>query len=326
MPLRPSFATRDTPPTKDTCPEEFTSLPADDTTEGCSKPAALRAKREAALFGLDLLELSENSDAAVSAFKGMTKKLFVEGVAFASVGLSSGFGVDVATDLLLTRQPVLGATAGWILPDSRAEVRGKFWRQGMVSYIVDFASPDGRFSTRSMFVGFELCSEKILDVYAVEDGVVNAIAGQFYYPADPRDAVSMYDKRPKQICRQIAEGCGQLFPYKSTKDCEAFMAGLKKERKVMCNRFDKQEVSVLALLGDTTACRYSYALAAKADPKRYCPLLGKQGAGLCVESACRPDGYEDIFTAVNPRYEASSSFTCNLSTGKCEENWPRTDA
>lgn len=324
-PFRPSFGSRDGPPTKDTCPKTFTSLPPDDSTEGCPNPAALRAQREKVLSKLDFLELTEVSSEAVKRFRAETKSIFVDGAAFASVGLSSGFGVDVATDLLLARQPILGAVAGWILPQARAESEGKFWRGGKVSYSLDFASPEGRFLTRSMFVGFEHCSKGILDVYAIEDGVIGALADQFYYPAEPADAVSMYDQTPVQICKQIADNCGALNPYDDTRDCERFMTELKKEKRVMCNRFDKPKVSVLALLGNTMSCRYSYVLAAKADPKKYCPLVGKSGEGLCSTSACSADEYEDIFSAANPRYESSSSFTCNLSTGKCVENWPRDD-
>lgn len=322
-PFRPSFGSRDFPATPDTCPPSFASVAADDTREGCVEPAMLRRRRQAALVKLDTLALTGSSDEEVAAFKESTKTLFVEGVSFASVGLASGMGIDVATDLLLSRQPVLGATAGWVLPDSRAEISGKFWRQGMVSYTLYFASPGGRFASRSMFVGFELCSERMLEVYAVEEGVVDAIAAQFYYPVNPPDAVSMYNQTPKDICKLVTDGCGELSPYESADACEEFMAELKKAKKVMCNRFDKKEVSVLALLGDTTSCRYSYALAAKADPKRYCPLLGTEPKGLCAESLCASGEFEDIFTAENPRYEASSSFKCNLETGECVENWPR---
>lgn len=324
-PFRPSVGSRGIPPTPNLCPPGFASLAADDAAEGCVEPAMLRRRRQAALVKLDTLMLTGTSDEEVSAFKDATKTLFVKGVSFASVGLASGIGIEIANDLLLARQPVLGAAAGWVPPDSRAEVRGTFWRQGMVSYTQYFASPDGRFASRSMFAGFELCSEKILEVYAVEEGVVDAIAAQFYYPADTADAVSMYNRTPKEICKQVMDGCGELSPYESAAECEEFMTGLKKAKKVMCNRFDKKEVSVLALLGDTTSCRYSYALAAKADPKRYCPLLGAEPKGLCSESLCALDEFEDIFTAKNPRYEESSSFTCNLQTGECVENWPRAD-
>lgn len=291
-----------------------------DESEGCNTPAALRRSRENTLYELDHLELTETSSGATADFRAKVGKYFTDRPLVASIGLSSNFSVEYAIHLLLARQPLLGARNGWVPQFSRSSMTKVFWRESIVSYERSFSRIDATTQTRYMFVGFEPCSDKILEAYAVEEGVINYFATQFYYPPDIPNAVTMYDRTPEEVCSRIATGCGALSPYASDRECQEFVAELKREMQVMCTKVSEEESSVVGLAGDTVACRYSYALAAGADPERYCPFVGKAAMGLCVDSTCEAE-YDDVFDYQNPRFDGSNSFRCTKLTGECVENW-----
>lgn len=263
-------------------------------------------------------------DKDIVSFKNTVRNIFANDSSLASVGLWSTMADDdQILDFLWTRQTALGSPLAWAPENVRTEIRNRFWRHASVSYVLDFADPDGFLSSRYVFVIFEECSHRISDVYVAEPGVVSAIGTQFYYPAEPKDAVSMYNVEPQEVCQRIMDGCGNSAPYDSMAECVTFMKTLKAEGRVMCNRFGGEQTPVNSLFGDTLACRYQYALAIPADPQRYCPMLGKVGSGTCAENLCKEDEYEDIFADdINPRYSQSATFTCNTVSGECEEIWP----
>eukprot|EP00177_Eucheuma_denticulatum_P000629 GFKZ01001126.1.p1 GENE.GFKZ01001126.1~~GFKZ01001126.1.p1 ORF type:complete len:430 (+),score=32.55 GFKZ01001126.1:277-1566(+) len=325
QPLRPSFPSgRGSPPTLNTCPRDFTSLPVDSDSEGCGNPQELRRRRTATLGTFDGLTLNGIEEKDMVSFKNTVKNIFANDSSFASIGLWGTMGDnDQILDFLWTRQTALGSPLAWAPENVRTELRDRFWREATVSYALDYADPEGFLSSRYVFVVFEECSHRIIDVYVAEPGVVSSISTQFYYPAEPTNAVSLYNVEAQEVCQRIMNGCGDLTPYDSMAECMTFMMRLKAEGRVMCNRYGGEQTPVNALFGDTLACRYQYALAIPADPKRYCPKVGEIGRGTCVENLCKDDEYEDIFADdINPRYSQSSTFTCNTVSGECEEIWP----
>lgn len=271
------------------------------------------------MAGVDPVELGR--------FKAVIPRLFSEEATLSSVGLWSNSHLINITDFLLSRQAALGSPLPWVPGNVCVELRDRFWGIATVSYALDFAHPDGFLATRFVFASFQNCSELLLDLYLLEPGVVDAMSAQYYYTAEPKDAVSMYNVSADEICQRIDDACGELSPYQSLEDCVNFMKALKLERKVMCNRFDQEKTPTQALFGNTTACRYNYALIAKADPERYCPLIGKEPSGICSASLCNDDQFDDIFGEdINPRYDQGTAISCDAVTGECFELWPIDDS
>lgn len=322
-PLRPSFISRHSPPTLDTCPTNFASQTPEDISEGCANPEKLRKNRITSLNALDGLNLRSTDSNELSRFQSVVKKIFTSTAILSSVGLVDAKGITSITDFLLSRQMALGSDVAWVPENARLDTKNRFWRTEFVSYGLDYATSEGYISSKKIFAGFAKCSNKLKEVYVLEPGVVEAMTSQFYYPSNPKDAVSLYEVSPQEVCTKIENSCGSFSPYKSRKECIKTMNDLKAQSRVMCNHFDLEKTPIRALAGDTISCRYQYALAATSNPKRICQNIGPIGKGMCSETFCAKNQFEDPFSSsINPRYYESSTFSCNSISGECEELWP----
>lgn len=323
--LRPQQPIRDGGAKPSTCPADFVSVgpgvagESDELSKACADPAGLRAKREGVIERLNTITLKSSSAADVEAFKGELSALLWENMSFMDIGRLSLFGIEDVTDYFMSRQSALGSQVPWA--NEKVVMEDPFWREpSIVNYALQLESSEGRLSTRYMFLGFAPCSEKVRSLYPVEAGYINELNAQFYYSRGPADILSQYEISPSDLCKRIQKNCGSSSPYESLGACEKFMTSLKKDKKVLCNKYKQSYVPQLALHGNSIGCRVTYSHVAAIDPEKYCPLLGENSTGRCAEGQCPGGLYADMFTEPAGPRSITGGFACG--DGECIEDWP----
>ncbi|KAI0567511.1 hypothetical protein FGB62_2g363 [Gracilaria domingensis] len=320
-PFRPSIPSKGSPGLNSTCPK-FPWEPTEITSTGsCSAPHYWRTQRRKTLDKLDNLFLKNRQPQTVSAFKKFVGNLFVDNVAFGSIGLLMLRGKEKTVDYLVSRQSAAGSHVPWSSTTPGGSREGLSWaRSILASYEKTYYDGDS-FLARQTFVTFAPCSAKIQELYVAENFLFNAIGAQFYYPDFP-DPYTQFNLPASEICDGISSACGEKSPYKSKPECVAFMKTLRKSGKAMCFNYNKARLSPRAAVGDTVACRVATSLMAVSNPDKYCPLLGKVAGGMCTSKMCPAGDYGNLFSVKNPRYVGSGGFSCNSKTGDCAELWP----
>ena len=313
-------AYRDLPEGPDTCPYPPGVSPASpdvheevgsDSTQ-CQGSEELRNSRERALQVLDGLFLPSSSKADVDTFRGLLSELFDDDVNLTSIGLTKAQGRGQVEDFLLARMVGIFEWRG-------RERNDVIW---LTPLHVSYSLRHGEFGRRFLFVSFKQCSNKIVDMYIVEHGVMSALGSQFYYADLKRDAFTEYDVTSSQFCENVTASCAELSPYTSEKECHDLYHRLKGEKRVLCNNFENDRVSMDALLGDTVSCRYHYLLMSRTNPEKFCPLLAVDRNGFCARSKCPESYYGDMFgDSGQQRFESSDGFACSVETGLCREQW-----
>ena len=320
-PMRPPIATRDSLGMASTCPMK-PAVQQESNGAFCKKAGELRARRKKSIRALETLILANQSPAAVKQFTTKASNILTPSVNFVSVGFTAFNGVEKTIAYLLGRQKVSGSKVEWVPYSKPGKVLFESWRSAdTMSYQVFFENPSNP-CIRTMFVRFQTCSHKILEIQVVEPGVIQGIALQFYYSGNLKDSYTQYKDSPAKICQQIQKACGAQSPYKGTSDCVSFMQQLNAKNQVMCNNFKKTSLSNRALFGNTSACRYTYALMAMAN-RGYCPYVGKIPRGNCAAKMCPTGYYANMFKQEGKsRYWYSPWFSCDSKTGECVEEWP----
>ena len=315
-------AARGIPPPPATCAAIVTKPPLE---RDCEHPTKLANLRLDALNKLDALMLKRNSKQEIAEFRTKLANLLAPLVVFSNLGQISIIGARGVSDYLLARQRALGARANFAHASKRDQVQWRSARQASNTvYVNNTADEPGALTARMEFVTFAKCSARIAALTFAEAPYLSAQYSQYYYVRDGRGVVDQFDGCEKRLCASIRTACrGKLFPYASMRECDRFARKLKRERRVMCNRFEQKYVPQVALHGDTLACRSTYAIVARIDPEKYCAWLGEEGVGACRNSACPNQLYSDIFAKQGvPRVSGAwGTFSCSRKTGICTEQW-----
>lgn len=272
----------------------------------------LRSERLVALRRLQSIDIVDRGD--LGEWSDDVESLLSPECWIASVGLSFSYPRTNVKKYLLYRSSLLG---------------GPLWRSEMnedtvvwsgsngVSYASALSVGDFSFG-RTEFVQFERCSARIASVTVQEEEGVRHLRQYVYLEASER-TLWKAKYTPPLWCRKVMDVCkNESFPYSSFTDCVEFAQMLESRGQVTCAR-DHEVRSVVALHGNTVACRDMYIELARVD-RSYCRLVGRKGMGRCRDSSCAQGMYNNIFTEKNPRFDSLNGYVC--SEKACEEQWP----
>lgn len=298
-----------------TCPKLDSTRRNRAVAEACGahrSNSELRRERLSALRRLQSIDIVDKAD--LTHWSDDVDSLFSPQCWLASVGLSFSYPRTNVKKYLLYRSSLLG---------------GPLWKSGMyedtvlwtgsnrVSYASALKVGDFSFG-RMEFVQFEGCSARISSVVVQEEEAVQHLKQYVYFEASERSLWKTMYTAPLW-CRKVMDVCkNESFPYNSYGDCVEFAQMLDRRRQVTCAH-DGELRSVVALHGNTVACRDMYVELARVD-STYCRLVGRKGIGRCRDSSCLHRRYNNIFNEKNPRFDSTSGYVCREKA--CEERWP----